>query len=271
MLLYKLTTYLNFYYFKQRIFRVIIEIGEISMNQCTYRIGCMSKDRLLPKNLEAMIKVIHDLSLSSHLLGNWIYSEDNPDIHIIDLDSGYTNILIPKKIKIVLSNNPELLKGYQYGLKRPIRYQELLNILQDIEKNEYFKISHQERITNNENVFSKDHLETKILYKLVCYPNFKNIHAEQIVNVTRVCALLSIESKTAQEIKRFLNLSLDEIQKIIEIIKKEAYPNYETIHENIVSILPFSTETISTVPQRIEQNSFFYFLIKFWKKLKRGF
>lgn len=156
-------------------------------------------------------------------------------------------------------------------MKRPIRYQELLNILQDIEKNEYFKISHQERITNNENIVSKDHLETKILYKLVCYPNFKNIHAEQIVNVTRVCALLSIESKTAQEIKRFLNLSLDEIQKIIEIIKKEAYPNYETIHENIVSILPFSAETISTVPQRIEQNSFFYFLIKFWKKLKGGF
>jgi DNA-directed RNA polymerase subunit F len=115
---------------------------------------------------------------------------------------------------------------------------------------------------------SKDHLETKILYKLVCYPNFKNIHAEQIVNVTRVCALLSIESKTAQEIKRFLNLSIDEIQKIIEIIKKEAYPNYETIHENIVSILPFSTEAISTVPQRIEQNSLFYFLIKFWKRLK---
>ncbi len=27
------------------------------MNQCTYRIGCMSKDKLLPKNLEAMIKV----------------------------------------------------------------------------------------------------------------------------------------------------------------------------------------------------------------------
>lgn len=99
-------------------------------------------------------------------------------------------------------------------MKRPIRYQELLNILQDIEKNEYFKISHQERITNNENIVSKDHLETKILYKLVCYPNFKNIHAEQIVNVTRVCALLSIESKTAQEIKRFLNLSLDEIQKL---------------------------------------------------------
>ncbi|MBJ9704200.1 hypothetical protein [Acinetobacter calcoaceticus] len=241
------------------------------MNQCTYRIGCMSKDRLLPKNLEAMIKVIHDLSLSSHLVGNWIYSEDNPDIHIIDLDSGYTNILIPKKIKIVLSNNPELLKGYQYGLKRPIRYQELLNILQDIEKNEYFKTSHQERIINNENIVSKDHLETKILYKLVCYPNFKNIHAEQIVNVTRVCALLSIESKTAQEIKRFLNLSIDEIQKIIEIIKKEAYPNYETIHENIVSILPFSTESISTVPQRIEQNSLFYFLIKFWKRLKGEF
>lgn len=268
LLLYKFITYLNFYYFKQRIFKVIIEIGEISMNQCTYRIGCMSKDRLLPKNLEAMIKVIHDLSLSSHLVGNWIYSEDNPDIHIIDLDSGYTNILIPKKIKIVLSNNPELLKGYQYGLKRPIRYQELLNILQDIEKNEYFKKSHQERIINNENIVSKDHLETKILYKLVCYPNFKNIHAEQIVNVTRVCALLSIESKTAQEIKRFLNLSIDEIQKIIEIIKKEAYPNYETIHENIVSILPFSTEAISTVPQRIEQNSLFYFLIKFWKRLK---
>ncbi len=37
------------------------------MNQCTYRIGCMSKDKLLPKNLEAMIKVIHDLSLSSQL------------------------------------------------------------------------------------------------------------------------------------------------------------------------------------------------------------
>ncbi|MCG9487187.1 hypothetical protein MCL89_18605, partial [Acinetobacter pittii] len=52
------------------------------MNQCTYRIGCMSKDKLLPKNLEAMIKVIHDLSLSSQLSENWIYSDDNPDIYI---------------------------------------------------------------------------------------------------------------------------------------------------------------------------------------------
>ncbi len=61
--------------------------------------------------------VIHDLSLSSQLSENWIYSDDNPDIYIIDLDSGYTNILIPKKIKIVLSNNPELLKGGRVKLE----------------------------------------------------------------------------------------------------------------------------------------------------------
>ncbi|MCU4346212.1 hypothetical protein KTH05_00445 [Acinetobacter lactucae] len=241
------------------------------MNQCTYRIGCMSKDKLLPKNLQAMIKVIHDLSLSSQLSGNWIYNDNDPDIHIIDLDSGYTNILIPKKIKIVLSNNPEFLKGYQYGLKRPIRYQELLNILQKVEKNEYFQNTHQERIENNKNITSNDSLETKVLYKLVCYPNFKNIHAEQIVNVTRVCALLSIESKTVQEIKKFLNLSVDEIQKTIEIIKKEAYPNYETIHENIVSILPFSNEVVQTTPPRIEQNLLLYFINKLWRKLKGEF
>ena len=241
------------------------------MNQCTYRIGCMSKDKLLPKNLQAMIKVIHDLSLSSQLCENWIYSDDNPDIHIIDLDSGYTNIFIPKKIKIVLSNNPELLKGYQYGLKRPIRYQELLNILKEVENNEYFQKTHQERIANNKNIASKEFEETKILYKLVCYPNFKNIHAEQIVNVTRVCALLSIESKTAQEIKKFLNLSIDEIQKIIEIIRKEAYPNDETIHENIVSILPFSNKTIPNTPQRIQQNLLFYFFNKIWRKLRGDF
>ncbi|WP_337080349.1 hypothetical protein [Acinetobacter pittii] len=238
------------------------------MNQYTYRIGCMSKDKLLPKNLEAMIKVIHDLSLSSQLSENWIYSDDNPDIYIIDLDSGYTNILIPKKIKIVLSNNPELLKGYQYGLKRPLRYQELLKILLEIENNEYFKKSYRERI---ENITATDPFETKILYKLVCYPNFKNIHAEQIVNVTRVCALLSIESKTVQEIKKFLNLSVDEIQKIIEIIKKEAYPNYETIHENIVSILPFSNEVVQTTPPRMEQNLLLYLINKLWKKLKGEF
>ncbi|WP_151748819.1 hypothetical protein [Acinetobacter lactucae] len=241
------------------------------MNQCTYRIGCMSKDKLLPKNLQAMIKVIHDLSLSSQLSGNWVYNDNDPDIHIIDLDSGYTNILIPKKIKIVLSNNPELLKGYQYGLKRPIRYQELLNILQKVEKNEYFQNTHQERIGNNKNIASKEAEETKILYKLVCYPNFKNIHAEQIVNVIRVCALLSIESKTVQEIKKFLNLSVDEIQKTIEIIKKEAYPNYETIHENIVSILPFSNEVVQTTPPRMEQNLLLYLINKLWKKLKGEF
>lgn len=91
------------------------------MNQCTYRIGCMSKDKLLPKNLEAMIKVIHDLSLSSQLSENWIYSDDNPDIYIIDLDSGYTNILIPKKIKIVLSNNPELLKRLSIWIKEALK------------------------------------------------------------------------------------------------------------------------------------------------------
>ncbi|AMX19350.1 hypothetical protein IEC338SC_2218 [Acinetobacter pittii] len=238
------------------------------MNQCTYRIGCMSKDKLLPKNLQAMIKVIHDLSLSSQLSENWVYNDDNPDIHIIDLDSGYTNILLPKKIKIVLSNNPELLRGYQYRLKRPIRYPELLNILKEIENNEYFQKTHQERITNNKNIATIDPLETKISYKLVCYPNFKNIHDEQIVNVTRVCTLLSIESKTVQEIKKFLNLSVDEIQKIIEIIKKEAYPNYETIHENIVSILPFSSETIPVVPQRIQQSLLLNFINKLWNKLK---
>ncbi|AZB93860.1 hypothetical protein DKC15_009415 [Acinetobacter pittii] len=48
-----------------------------------------------------------------------------------------------------------------------------------------------------------------------------------MVNVTRVCALLSIESKTVQEIKKFLNLSVDEIQKIIEIIKKEGEFKHE--------------------------------------------
>ncbi|MHC0019394.1 hypothetical protein ACW2B4_16775, partial [Acinetobacter pittii] len=95
-----------------------------------------------------------------------------------------------------------------------------------------------------------------------------NIHDEQIVNVTRVCALLSIESKTVQEIKKFLNLSVDEIHKIIEIIKKEAYPNYETIHENIVSILPFSSETIPVVPQRIQQSLLLNFINKLWNKLK---
>ncbi|CDH42384.1 hypothetical protein, partial [Acinetobacter pittii] len=148
------------------------------------------------------------------------------------------------------------------------RYQELLKILLEIENNEYFKKSYRERIGN---ITATDPFETKILYKLVCYPNFKNIHAEQIVNVTRVCALLSIESKTVQEIKKFLNLSVDEIQKIIEIIKKEAYPNYETIHENIVSILPFSNEVVQTTPLRMEQNLLLYFINKLWKKLKGEF
>lgn len=239
------------------------------MNQCTYRIGCMSKDKLLPKNLQAMIRVIYDLSLSSELSGNWIYSDNDPDIHIIDLDSCYTNVIIPKKIKIVLSNNPDLLKGYQYGLKRPLRYQELLKILLEIENNEYFQKTYQERIVNHKNIAYRNSSETKILYKLVCYPNFKNIHAEQIVNVTRVCNLLSIESKTAQEIKRFLNLSVDEIQRTIEIIKKEAYPNYETIHENVVSILQFKTEATSVRQKKIGQNLLFYFINKLWRKLKR--
>ncbi|EXB61568.1 hypothetical protein J551_4205, partial [Acinetobacter sp. 1475718] len=74
-----------------------------------------------------------------------------------------------------------------------------------------------------------------------------------------------------QEIKKFLNLSVDEIQKIIEIIKKEAYPNYETIHENIVSILPFSNEVVQTTPLRMEQNLLLYFINKLWKKLKGEF
>jgi len=68
-----------------------------------------------------------------------------------------------------------------------------------------------------------------------------------------------------------LNLSVDEIQKIIEIIKKEAYPNYETIHENIVSILPFSNEVVQTTPLRMEQNLLLYFINKLWKKLQGEF
>ncbi|MEO4086125.1 hypothetical protein ABH296_10730, partial [Acinetobacter pittii] len=63
----------------------------------------------------------------------------------------------------------------------------------------------------------------------------------------------------------------DEIQKIIEIIKKEAYPNYETIHENIVSILPFSNEVVQVTPPRMEQNLLLYFINKIWKKLKGEF
>ncbi|MFW6712359.1 hypothetical protein ACODTS_10740, partial [Acinetobacter pittii] len=52
---------------------------------------------------------------------------------------------------------------------------------------------------------------------------------------------------------------------------KEAYPNYETIHENIVSILPFSNEVVQTTPPRMEQNLLLYFINKLWKKLKGEF
>ena len=203
--------------------------------------------------------------MSSQLDWQWVYSEQDPDIYIIDLDNYSSETFAQNKIHIALSNHPVQLAAYQYVLKRPLRFQELLKVLKDIEDHESAplqleqKILFPTQITHNHQTV--DHIE----YKLVCFPDFANISNDVISNTARVCALLSMRASTIQYIVNFLDISTVEVKQILKFINDAAHSNHPVL---IKEICDGQTAINNNIENRASTHKTSSFFSKIWKKLK---
>ena len=228
------------------------------MTKSICKIGCMPKEDASSKTLQSMIKILTHSSMSSQLHWQWIYSENDAKICLIDFDH-YAEFDEHHQPSIFLSNQPERLTAYKYTLKRPLRFQELLQVLKEIEKNEP-ELSEQQEVALETNI---DIVEEGIIdtaYKLLFYPDFSQTPADLMFSISRVCALLAAKASTLNEAAHFLDMTVDEVRKTIDIIKNASYSDYATIAEEQI--------TISSTHEQKPQHKASSFWVKIWKKLK---
>jgi hypothetical protein len=99
-------------------------------------LGCFSKQPQLQNVVRSMLHLLCKIPASG-LQCDWVYShQDSVNVCILDLDCASSPLHAAEDQSVVvvaISSHPERLTGQAYALKKPLRSQELLKILRNIE------------------------------------------------------------------------------------------------------------------------------------------
>ncbi len=248
---------------------------------CT--IGCISNSRSLPIALNSMVKIFAGFTLRGELEWYWQYNDTMPvDICIVDLDTYPDMSQLSEQQKIIaVSSSPELLKDYSYTLQKPLKSQQLLALCKEFEAQAgvVSSATKTEKLVDNNIVVTQpvddifdispmasiSSLET--LYQLESWPDFSRVSAEQISDLSRLCALLSLRPSTRQDILEFLSIAEDKLDVLFTVIEQHSYIGYTSLGTNFMTdsgLAVAEGHEVSVTPATSSSS----FLSKMWRKLK---
>lgn len=257
------------------------------LNKPDLTIGCLSSQEKLPHVFRSMIRVFSQFTQSG-LRRNWVYQDQDQqslDVYILDLDDEHNRDLAasnPQLTVIAISSHPDLLDGQKHSLNKPLRSQSLLQVLKDIEKSLIGYTSSEptqatekssstiptaysdapahtgDRIIALDARRTSNQVLTKT-YQLSAWPELTLVSDDAVVNVARVCALLSRQPATRDTLADFLALSPEQTQQALDLIARLAPASLVTTEQHSTEARPSAA---SSDPKPSS------FLAKIWNKLK---
>lgn len=239
--------------------------------QCT--IGCLPHQLDLAQTLIPILKVYAQFSMSTQLRWKWSYvSESECDIYFIDLDDDFPELTqVQEQTTIYMSSDPDLLKGHDYVVSKPLKRQKFLSILQQIERNGLHKkmsdprpVREEEPLMISEVQGGEVKLEKSVTYQLCHWPDLTRISDDVLPMVSRLCAFLAISPSTMPDLVEFFDISKTEIDELIGVIEDASFDGYRTIIANGDVLNDELGQTQKTVQKTRKASSF---LSKIWNKL----
>lgn len=244
------------------------------MSKSLIVIYCCSSDSKLQKHLKS---IVHVLNLVGGLKQNWVYGEDNIDVHVTDMDDNEQKISPNKSIVIAVSSNPELLFGQKYSLTKPLRNQALQEILKRIESSEpvttpKLKAVHdtvidtQSRPTLEAVVSTHALTEPKeMLYRLQAWPDLSLMSEDMMLDAARVSALLAVKPASLSFISSFLDTPKTRLEDILSVIDSCAHPDYPCLAKSPMLSDVSHGDTVAESKVVAKPSSI---LSKLWNRLK---
>lgn len=256
------------------------------MSKPVRSIRCYSSDEKLQNVFRSMIRVYCQFT-SSGLNHEWVYREHdsfNLDVQILDLDdeSNWSRFQsFPDMIVIAISKHPELMSGQRYTLDKPLRSHSLLQVLQVIETSESFSRQVEPaRLDPDEGTdFSsvslglgdspepgtRDTPSQDLVYRLQTWPDLSALPEDRVLEISRVCALLSVRPANPGFIADFLDIPATEVEQVLALIRLHAYPGYPALAE-APRQLQAVPDTPAAAPESVSPPT--SFLSKIWNRLK---
>lgn len=255
------------------------------MSRPVRSISCFSNDEKLRNVFRSIIRVYTQLR-STGLRHEWVYCEQDGsgiDVQILDLDEEHNwqrFTAHPHMIVIAISKHPELLAGQKYTLGKPLHSNSLLRILQNIEGAEpIVPVMAQTLVADNGTAglseFSlggrdaapamTEAQDADRLFKLQSWPDMTAMPEEKLLDISRVCALLSIRPASLGFMSDFLEIPPPELESILSLIRSKAYADFPSVQD-----APRQLQAVSETP-RVETKKPdrpSSFLSKIWNRLK---
>lgn len=237
-------------------------------------IGCVSSETRQHLIFRSMIRVLGQ-GASSNLKHQWSFSEVGPyDVTIFDLDDGDLpeTMTAGAEVVVAFSNHPHRLADRPFGLSKPIRGSEFLQLLQSIETRCFDNLTRAaaaavEAVGAAAAAPVRDISTDEPLYSLISWPDLPQLPEAQLQDAARICALLAVRRCTPTTLSRFLDIDPATVDQVLRALAAcPPLDGVEVLHRQQAAqteggnVIPLHDQTPSAKPSSL--------LSKLWNRLK---
>lgn len=240
-------------------------------------IGCVSSEARHSLIFRSLIRVLSQGNTSS-LKHRWSFSESGPfDVWILDIDDEENIDHLHSNrhgVIVLLGGNHPLLDSHPFTLTKPIRGNNFLQLLQSIEAAGFGNAVQVSPTVGKTAVMTADApiqahetaVANEALISLTSWPNLPQMPSDILHDAARICALLSIRPSTSSAISRFLDISPDAVNRVLQQITACSY-------DRNIGILEYSQQAVSNANNVIPIHDHGHtgkpssFLSKIWNRL----
>ena len=236
-------------------------------------ISCVSSHDRQKSVVRSLLSIIGQ-SAAANLRTQWVYRDDGPsDVMVVDIDdhAGQHFLGTASEILIVaLGSNRAALDNHDYALTKPLRWQDLMQILHTLEQ-KHLRAPALSKPDPASPVRSAAAPATAAApvesahapaYRLKAWPDLTRMREDTLQDAARICALLAKRPCTIGEISRTLELPELRINRLLDSIRNAAHTDWACLADaEARSLSAHATAPIGKPSS---------FLSKMWSRLRGG-
>jgi hypothetical protein len=244
------------------------------MSKTVRVIGCVSRETRQHLIFRSMVRVLSQ-GAAANLQHQWSFSEAGPyDVTIFDLDDGAPPEALAAagaEVVVAFSSQAHRLADRPFGLSKPIRGSEFLQLLQAIEARCFDNLTRPapgDAATSHPapaSVAASSPHEP--LYSLLHWPDLPQLPDSRLHDAARICALLAVRRCSPATISRFLDIPPETVDRVLHALAAcppveglDVLHRQQAAQADNSNIIPLHEQTPSGKPSSL--------LSKIWNRLK---
>jgi hypothetical protein len=232
-------------------------------------IRCVSGNDRQKSVVRSLLTIIGQTGASSRHT-QWIYRDEGPnDVLVVDIDDLAGQHFLRStsdRLIIALGSNRTALDSHAYTLSKPLRWQDLMQMLNALEQ-KYLKTrtpaadnSHPQ--TDTKPVVAEVLAAHGPAYRLKSWPDLTRLREDTLHDAARICALLARRACTIGVISRTLDLPELRINRLLDSIRHAGHSDWECLADADLRTAVTTEPPVNSKPSSL--------LSKLWNRLRGG-